>query len=265
MTIAAIVLKAFLEIRQGRSAEQVICDDDLNQAFVASCRKSDQSLTDEICNTKLLNLRKAKKLSDFPTTFRKQPLPGRDRYSNCVGQAVRLMERQFDMNVDRIICNPAWRCQFDAMVQFMLPEASAFESRYKALTLRKTTRLRPEPVGQVIQATQSRIIKLEDLERQSDEIPTTPGVYLFFDENLTLYVGKADNLRRRITDHVTTWAFREMIDAIGRGDRRPAWVAFHALSLSLSSRDLTAYELELIRSRRPEHNRAGKETRERTN
>jgi len=258
LTIAEIALAAFLQVRQGKSAEQVICDDDTNHVFILLCNQSSSARPDEVWNTSLLNLRKANKLALYPTTSRKAPNPDAKRYSNCVAQAVRLMERQFDANVDRIICNPDMRCQFDAMVQYLLPGASVFESRYKALTLRKTKRLRPEPVGQIIRATASSFLPLAELEARINEIPTASGVYIFVDEDKTLYVGKADNLRRRVGDHVSTWAFRELISAIDNGSRGIAWIYFHALPVTCTARELSAYEQELIRSRRPEHNRAGK-------
>lgn len=258
MSIAEIVLKAFLTVRQGKSAEQVVCDDDLNQSFVFSCRSSAPSASDEECNSTLLNLRKAGKLSDYPTLCRKPPHPDAKRLAGCVGQTVRLMERQFGANVDRILCNPDWRCQFDAMVQFLIPGASVFESRYKALTLRKSKKLRPEPVGQVIRPVASSIIPLKTLGARISEIPADAGVYIFFDEDTTLYVGKADNLRRRVTEHASTWAFRELISAINHRSRGNAWIALHALPIALSGREVAAYEQELIRSRQPEHNRAGR-------
>lgn len=253
-----IVLQAFLKIRQGKSAEQIICDEDLNMHFISQCRIEAPNWTDEMCNTKLLNLRKAGRLVNYPTISKKRPFVDAKQYSNCIGQAIRLMERQFKTNVDQIICKPEWRYQFDAITQFLLPGASVFESRYMALNLRKTRRLLPEPVGQIITPIDSRIIPLNALENRAKEIPNTPGVYIFFDELSTLYVGKADDLRRRVIEHVSTWVFRELVSAINSGKRKIAWVAFHALKLGISSGELAAYEHELIRSRQPEHNRAGK-------
>ena len=133
-----------------------------------------------------------------------------------------------------------------------------FESRYKALTLRKSKKLRPEPVGQVIRPVASSIIPLDTLGARISEIPVDAGVYIFFDEDTTLYVGKADNLRRRVAEHASTWAFRELISAISRRSRGNAWIALHALPVTLSGREVAAYEQELIRSRQPEHNRAGR-------
>ena len=89
------------------------------------------------------------------------------------------------------------------------------------------------------------------------QIPSTPGVYIFFDTDATLYAGKADKLRARIKDHVSTWTFREMIRQIEAQLRAEAYVVFHELPVTISRRELLAYETELIRSRKPEHNRSG--------
>jgi hypothetical protein len=49
--------------------------------------------------------------------------------------AVRLVERQFEKNVDDIICDPVPRIQFDAIMQFLSPGISAFEAQYAALRM----------------------------------------------------------------------------------------------------------------------------------
>jgi CTP synthase (UTP-ammonia lyase) len=64
-------------------------------------------------------------------------------------------------------------------------------------------------------------------------------------------------VRGRIGDHVETWTFREMIRQIKAKLRPEAHVVFHELPITTSPRELAAYETELIRSRRPEHNRTG--------
>jgi len=126
------------------------------------------------------------------------------------------------------------------------------------LSLRKSNRLKPEPVGQVVRAISSRILELTNLEGDVDNLPSKPGVYIFFDEEKTLYAGKADDLRARISNHISTWTYRDIIQGIQRGHRTLVFVVFHELPVTISARELTAYETELIRSRDPEHNRAGR-------
>jgi hypothetical protein len=254
------VKKAFIEVRDGRSPEFVICNAVLNEKFLAAARRLGVKASDAEINTELINLRKQCKLIDCRTTRRKKRDPGLKDYQNAVLNVTRLLERQCGKNVDDIICDPQTRSQFDAFMQFMSPKTPAFEAQYAALSLRKSNRLKPEPVGQVIRAVCSSIKCLQDLEEQSGDLREAPGVYIFFEERTTLYAGKADNLRSRITDHASTWTFREMIRGIRMGRQSPVFVVYHQRPVSISAKELAAYETELIRSRQPAHNRAGRGT-----
>lgn len=252
------VKAAFNEIREGRSPEYVICDTAFNTRFLAAARARGVQGDDTYMNTELINLRKQSKLKDCPTTNRKRPDPNRNHYLNAVLNVTRLVERQFAKNVDDVICDPDARSQFDAMVQFVCPGTSTFEAQYAALSLRKSNRLKPEPIGQIIRAVGSRTLNLIHLEDRLTDLPAGPGVYIFFDEEVTMYAGKADNLRRRIGDHISTWTFREMIRQMRDNIRPTGFVVFHELDVTITPRELAAYETELIRSRKPEHNRAGR-------
>jgi len=254
----ARVKQAFIEVRQGRCPEYVICDSDLNEQFLSVARRLGITGSDAEINSALMNLRKQNRLKDCPTTQRKRPDPERDKYINAVANVVRLVERQFQKSVDDVICDPILRAQFTALITFVKPDVPAFEAEYAALSLRKANKLKPEPVGQVIRAVGSRLIALVDLEAQLSKLPTKPGVYIFFDEEITLYAGKADSLRARISDHVSTWAFRDLVKQIKDKRRPPAFAVYHELPVAITAKELAAYELELIRSRSPLHNRAGK-------
>jgi hypothetical protein len=252
------VKEAFKEVREGRCPEYVICNEVFNQRFLKAARGRGVLGGDAAINAELLNLRKQNKLKDCPTTQRKKPDPERSRYLNAVSNAVRLVERQFGKNVDDVICDPAMRAQFDALVQFLSPATSTFEAEYAALSLRKSNQLKPEPVGQIIRAVGSKVLTVLDLETRLTDLPTKPGVYVFFDEAATLYAGKADSLRSRIRDHISTWSYREMMRQMEQGRRPVGFLVYHELPVTISARELAAYEMEIIRSRKPEHNRAGR-------
>lgn len=252
------VKEAFNEVRDGRSPEYVICNPILNESFLSAARELGVQGNDAEINFTLLNIRKRGELADCPTTRRKKSDPNLKHYQNAVLNTARLVEKQFGKNVDEIICNPDTRAQFDALIQFMCPGTSAFESQYAALSLRKSNRLKPEPVGHIIRAVSSKALDLAGLEDRLADLPTGPGVYVFFDEEVTLYAGKADNLRRRIKDHISTWTFRDLVRHITEGRRTQVFVVFHELPITITARELAAYETELIRSRDPEHNRAGR-------
>jgi len=253
-----LVKEAFIQVREGRCPEYVICDVTLNERFLAAARRLGVGGSDAEINRQLLSLRKQKKLKDCKTIRRKKPDPNRRHYLQAVSNAARFVEKQFGKNVDDVISDPVTRAQFDALIQFLAPGTSTFEGQYAVLSLRKSNRLKPEPVGQVIRAVGSRAVNLLDLEAQLEQLPAKPGVYIFFDEQATLYAGKAESIRARIRNHVSTWFFREMVRQIRQGKGPAAFVVYHELPVTISARELSAYEAELIRSRKPEHNRAGR-------
>lgn len=250
------VLAAFLKVRDGWAAEYIVCDPTFNGLFIAACRESGASTEGELeLNSALLNLRKRGELSGFPTTRRKPK--GSSSQQNSVGNAIRFLERQFKATLDHIMCDPAMRAEFDSLMAILLPGCSATETRFAALTLRKKRGLQPEVVGRVVESVGGAISPILDLDLSL--IPKTPGAYLFFDRENTLYAGKADSLRRRVEEHLNTWTARELLTQIRSGKRDPVFLTTHVLKQDVGARTLGAYETEIIRSRGPSHNIAGKE------
>ena len=253
--LSKIVLEAFLHVRDGWAAEYVVCEPNLNAQFIAACRRGGVMATPgSVLNVQLLNLRKQGALTNYAATKRKAK--GDPSIQKIVENAIRFLERQLQTNVDAIICDTALRDQFDALVQLLKPGCSVLESRYSALTLRKKNALKPEIVGRVIASTGGAIHKIVELTVGA--LPTEPGAYLFFDEENTLYAGKADNLRRRIEDHLSTWTARDLVTQIRDGRRAAIFLAIHVLPADITAQSLGAYETEIIRSRNPSHNRSGK-------
>jgi GIY-YIG catalytic domain len=250
----AILVQSFLRVRNGFAAEYVVCDPLMNVHFIEECRASGESGSPFSLNMGLLNLRKQGKLSRFRTTNRK---PKGDAATHvAVQNAIRFLERQLGVNVDRVICDPALRDQFDSLVQILLPGCSLLESRYAALTLRKKNALKPEIVGRVIEMVKGSVAPIKGLNFK--DLPIEPGVYLFFDRENTLYAGKADNLRHRIEEHLCTWTARYLLSQIEQGRRGDVFLVLHVLQSDINAQALSAYETEIIRSRSPSHNRAGK-------
>ncbi|NNM84223.1 MAG: GIY-YIG nuclease family protein [Phycisphaerales bacterium] len=254
-TIKQIVQDAFIATRQGTSADFVICNDALRGDFIRRCQASNAEVTEVLCNTTLLNLRKSGRLRDLPATARSQGATAPTGYETLVFQLVRMLERSLGTNVDHIICDPKIRQQFDDGLVLFGMRLSAAEGRLTALRLRKSAMLRPEPVGKFVRSKLSGMIQLAELEAKCSQLPEASGAYIFFSESATLYIGKADNLRRRLDDHASTWTFRELVRLIKANKIPEIWLAFHETGLTGGS--LSAYESELIQSQAPVHNRAG--------
>jgi hypothetical protein len=254
-----VVLRAFLAVRDGRASEYVICHPDMDASFISRCRTEiDVAVASEAeLNRCLNNLRKQGLLSKYPTTRRKKPDPQRHEYEHLVLNAARLIERQHGTTIDEIICDPDDRTKFDTLTKMLHPSISAFEARYTALSLRKSSRLKPEPLNRFLAAMGAAILPISKLEASRLTIPTGPGLYVFFDEKMTLYIGEADSLQQRIGDHCSTWTFRELTRLIDQQKRSEAFLAYYELAKETGKRTLRDAETELIRSRDPRHNRSG--------
>ena len=195
-----IVLAAFLETRNGFSADKVIADPALNATFIAACHQRGTTASPSELNRCLYNLRKVRALEDHPTTKRIR-LKNQDSYRFAAEIAARYLEQKEKTTLDRIICDPSLAAEFDRLAQAIVPGFSGFEYRFTALSLRKRRGLRPEIVSRVMAATQVTVFPVASLD--INQIPRSQGIYIFFFKNEgNLYLGEARNLRERLRKHL---------------------------------------------------------------
>lgn len=249
------IIQAFLRIRDGFSPDRVVADPELNAQFLAACRQRGLTEPDERLNLGLLNARKASALTDFKTE-RRTSFRDSDEYSFAAEIAIRFLERRDGVTLDQVICSPRRVSEFDSIARRISPGYTSLEYRWAALKLRKKRKLRPELLAQVCrpdQVVNSRVGSL-DLAR----VPTEQGVYIFFDLRETLYVGEAQNLRKRLAKHLehsdnkglARWLWERGSDDLN--------VEVQVLPQNTSARVRRAMEAELIRSRSPAFNVKGK-------
>jgi len=200
-SICAIVESAFRTIHDGASTDDVVIDDRLNEQFLNICRTLAPDVPASEFNWLLLNLRKSSSLG--PVVSR----PGKRLYHGAYGHAAeiaaRYVEDKYGKSVDRILCDPSLRSEFDSVALEVAPDIEPYALRKAALWLRKKRKLRPELVkrvadwGTCVEKFSAKVL-LDNL----DLIPRKPGVYLFFDKSGYLYIGEASNLRVRVPSHL---------------------------------------------------------------
>lgn len=144
--LAEVVRTAFREVHDGFSSDEVIVRDDLNAAFIKRCRDAVPDANEARCNWTLMSLRKAGRL-DVPATRR--VALRHDSYRHAAEIAARSMYDRHGLSVDRMMCNPSLRREFDAAARDIAPGVSAYRLRKAALALRKARQLRPELVVRV--------------------------------------------------------------------------------------------------------------------
>ncbi|MCA9185538.1 MAG: hypothetical protein KDA99_07960, partial [Planctomycetales bacterium] len=194
------VKEAYLSVHDGWSADEVLVNDALNARFVAACRQRVAGVADVDCNATLLRLRKAGKL---PGDVTKRRRLDHGEYWHAAEIAARSMEDRHEVNIDRVMCDPQLRAEFDRLAGPLAVGVELYRLRKAALALRKSRRLRPELIARVAD-WEKRVESygVDELRGRIDEIPRQPGIYIFHDASGYLYVGEAADLRVRLTQHL---------------------------------------------------------------
>jgi hypothetical protein len=203
-----------------------------------------------------LNFRKAAKLGGVTTDRR--TLRNQEEYIPAAEIAARLMEDRHSLTLDRILCDPLLRTEFDLVAVSVAPGYSNYEYRKAALKLRKARRLRPEQVKRILAGgRQTGLQQASSISASSQVVPDFPGIYLLSDKNGYLYIGETENLRLRLRKHLdhsdnkslAHYFWQEGIRAV-----QIETIAFPEGALGSSKANRKALEAELIRSRRPRFN-----------
>jgi hypothetical protein len=244
------IVQAFHHASQGFSPDRVIADPDLNCAYLSECNRLGLGSDAAKLNRSLLNLRKRgalRGISSRRTIVKDQP-----EYRFAAEIAARFLERENEITLDQIICDPHFAERFDEIAKTIVPGGSSFEYRWAALNLRKQQRLRPEVLARV--ARPSRVLQFQVRDLSLDGVPRSPGLYLFYSNQATLYVGECDNLQNRIRKHLDHSDNKALARWLWEFGEASLHLELQVLDRSITQRIRRALEVELIRSRLPVFN-----------
>jgi len=250
-----VVRQAFRETHQGFSADEILVDDRLNKAFVAACRRELPHVEEATLNRTLLNLRKAGELK-VPATRRR--VVRHEEYLHAAEIAARLMYDRYGTTMDRVLCDPELRREFDQQAQAVAPDVSAYRLRKAALGLRKARRLRPELAVRVADwGKQVLTLPAAKIAKSPKLVPARPGVYIFRDRSGYLYIGQSSDLQRRLAKHLDRSDRSSLAAYFASRAVEDITVELHVFDPQSKARLAEmrrAYESELIRSRKPRFN-----------
>ncbi len=241
---------AFRSASQGFSPDRVVADPDLNCAFLSECNRLGLGSDAAKLNRSLLNLRKRGALRGLAS--RRTILTDQPDYRFAAEIAARFLERQNEVTLDQIICDPQHAERFDEIAKAIVPGGKSFEYRWAALNLRKQHRLKPELLARVARPTKVLRFKVGDLTL--DAVPQSAGLYLFYSNKATLYVGECENLQNRIRKHIDHSDNKELARWLWEFGDATLNLELQVLDKSITLRIRRALELELIRSRLPVFN-----------
>jgi predicted GIY-YIG superfamily endonuclease len=244
------IVQAFHHASQGFSPDRVVADPDLNCAYLSECYRLGLGSDAAKLNRSLLNLRKRGALRGISS--RRTVLKDQPEYRFAAEIAARFLERENEITLDQIICDPHHAERFDEIAMTIVPGGRSFEYRWAALNLRKQQRLRPEVLARV--ARPSRVLQFQVRGLSLDGVPRSPGLYLFYSNQATLYIGECENLQNRIRKHLDHSDNKELARWLWEFGEASLHLELQVLDKSITQRIRRALEVELIRSRMPVFN-----------
>lgn len=253
--LKAAVRVAFAATANGYSSDEVLLSESRCENFVAAVQqRCPQATFDEACAA-LLRLRKA---GDLPaqTTRRGPPL---DTQVKPIAEiAARQLIDQHETTTDQILCSARLRTQLQEAAERIAPGVDRYQVRKAMIALRKQRRLRPELVLRVANWERDvQVFTPESARKDWNQIPATPGVYLFRDATGYLYIGEAVDLRQRLQEHLQGSDRIALAAYLQQHAEDDLTIELHAFPPDSPAKKVTirrAYESELIRSREPRLN-----------
>lgn len=199
------IIDAYRTTCEGNSADYVLCDPEVDAAFVAACRKKGVPGDAYVWNRLLLRIRKAGKLPRMDTNRKRLTFEEMDEYSFASEIATQLVSTNYNYSLDDILCSPLAATEFDEIAQQLAPGFSSFEYRWAALAIRKRAAqskslAKKQPFRAWLEKELPRSTRLTQCRTARYE---QPGVYVLSNEDCPLYVGETFNFRKRVERTLT--------------------------------------------------------------
>jgi HicB-like protein involved in pilus formation len=204
------IVEAFRKVHDGYSQDRVVIDQILNDAFLKECREIGLQQSDYFLNHALFDVRKSGK-AILPPTTKRPIIKDYDRFEFGSEIACRYLQRRDGVSLDRILCDPLLRSEFDKIAARLISDVSTLKFRAGALNLRKSRRLRPtDAKAPVYELHSAGAVLGIDLSK----LPTDPAAYVFYHDERPLFAGETANLRERILSHLNSSESRGLPDWI---------------------------------------------------
>jgi hypothetical protein len=243
--VTSNIREAFVAVSHGFSPDRVVVDPELNRRFIKHCRTLGLEDDASALNARLLNARKAKLLQGLPRSKRTS-FPRSDECRFAAEVAARFLEQRDHVSLDVILCDPSRAAEFDRIAAGISPGFQPLRYRWSALYLRKAKLFRPELLARVVAPVAIQLGRVDEIDVST--IPVQQGIYVFYGPTATLYVGEADNLRRRIQKHLDHSDIKAIARWVWEHGTTEIRVEIRVLPDGTPTRIRRALEAELIQS-----------------
>jgi site-specific DNA-methyltransferase (adenine-specific) len=195
--VSAGVIRAFEHVHRGYSSDYVLCDPELSQSFTQACTDAKLAGAANAWKRLLLRLRKSGQLKNTVRTTSRPVQDDSENYSFASEIAMRILELDFGMTMDEVLCSTEGLAYFDQIAQELAPGFPLVEYRWAALAIRKRA-----TVALAQANSQFPDWKINPLPKHHT-IADQPcpfqgeGVYILASETQTLYVGESQKVEDR--------------------------------------------------------------------
>lgn len=192
------IIDAYVASCHGHSTDLLLCDPELNEKFIATCKKS---LAGDAYtwNRFMLRIRKQGKLPKSNGPRRHLGYEEMDPYSSASEVALQLLTLDYGMTIDEILCSPTAATEFDRIASEFTPGYTSFEYRWAALTIRKRAKRSKKLAREQFHCwLEKNLPRKRTLTDYIGDRYEQPGVYLLLDESQPMYVGETFNLRKQV-------------------------------------------------------------------
>jgi predicted GIY-YIG superfamily endonuclease len=254
-SISEVIIDSFRATHGGWSSDEVVLQNELNDAFIGHCLKRLPQADPAELNWRLLNLRKAGLLDVKTTQSNRKSVA---RFTAVAEIVARTMIDNHGISIDRILTSPKLRKEFDAIALNVDGKTDLYSVRKAAFSLRKQRRLKPELVARIADwGREIYTFSLQAISNDSQIVPQRPGIYIFRDASGYLYIGQSVNLRMRLKEHLDASSNFSLGQYLNDSSHVDIQVELHAFASDSRAKETMirrAYESELIASRKPKFN-----------
>jgi site-specific DNA-methyltransferase (adenine-specific) len=199
------IVEAYQASCRGESIDAVLCDPELNAAFLSECRDRQIEGAARTWNRLLLANRKAGRLSGGPRLRRRTVHSDFDQYSWASEIAMQTLAVDYRLTLDELLCEPEGAAELDRIAATFAPGFTSFEYRWGALSIRKRAK-RCKALARGLWATWHArpLPKARSLERLAGK-HSGPGVYVLLSDTYgALYVGETRDIAGRLEQMQTS-------------------------------------------------------------
>lgn len=198
------VIESFRKTSKGYPVDYLLCDPELNDAFIQSCKKSGIDGNPFYWNKWLLQLRKSSKL---PRSSKRPPqlsTDDLDRFGYASEVAWRLLAIDYEKTLDDLLCSPDYAKEFDRLAFQFGPEdpaESALNYRRAALSIRKrSNKAREMAIGKFGKWIEpKRDLKTVAVDESLDNLDTA-GAFMLCTEGIGFFAGESKNVKQRVAE-----------------------------------------------------------------